>query len=275
MILLILKVSFGVNRVGWAAGGDIVDVENMRKQQISRSRRKHRIRRNWRVQSTFLVASMWIPVLSFLLANHGLNPFIESLSDVEDVSNDIDTQAYLGIQTGQRIETIYRNLQDLVSFDVGSFCPNLPSSILNNVTHLTEIQKEISNTFNEVSPVVDVFIPGTIETLHAITKTTRKSEEIVDFILGHDWILNMILAAVNIINAFFLFGVFLTKNDIDYPVFQAFTSYLLIPVFCLLVIASVGTSCLFAAAATANAGKLTDTYFSRSSDVSQPVLLAA
>ena len=254
-ILLLLKFHYGVDRVGWAAGGDIVDVEYMRKQGISRKRRTHRIRRNWRVQTTFLMASMWIPILSFLLVNHGLEPFIESLSDVDDISNVVDTQAFLGIHTGQRINETYHTLQELVSFDFDAACPSFASSRWNNETRFTVVHKEFSKSLNDFSPAVDELIPDTIETLEAVTKATKEAEEIVDDVLSHDWMLIMFMMILNIINAFFLFGVFLAKNDLDYPVFQAFTGYLLLPAFCLVMLASVGTSCLFAAAAISNAGK--------------------
>lgn len=255
MVLLLLKLCCGVESVGWLAGGDIVDVEDMRKQQISRSRRKHRIRRNWRIQSTFLIASMCIPVLSFLLANHGLEPFIKSLSVIEEVSNDVDTRAFVGIQTGKRIKELFQELQNLGSFDIAASCPDFASTYLKNETHLVSIQDELANILSKASPIINEFIPDTIETLYLITKATAKTDEIVDSILSHDWIVIMLLAVVNIINAFFLFGVFLTKNNLDYSVFQAFTGYLLIPVFGLVVIASVGTSCLFTAASISNAGK--------------------
>ena len=78
----------------------------------------------------------------------------------------------------------------------------------------------------------------------------------LDFALSHDWTISLFLMVLNTINAFFLVGVFLTKNDLDSPLFHAFLGYLLIPLFCLTVVASVVTSCLFAAAAISNAGKL-------------------
>lgn len=256
MILLVLKFRYGVDRVGWAAGGDVVDVERMRKQGINRKRRTHRIRRNWRVQTTFLMASMSIPVLSFLLVNHGLEPFIESLSDVDHISNDADTQAFLGIHTAQRINEIYHKLQELASSNISAACPDFSPNRWKNETSFTAVHNQFSKSLNDFSPVVNELIPDTIEILEAVTKATKEAEETVDYVQSHDWMLIMFLMVLNIINAFFLFGVFLTKNDLDYPVFQAFTGYLLIPAFCVVILASVGTSCLFAAAAISNAGKL-------------------
>jgi hypothetical protein len=255
VILFLLKFHYGVDRVGWAAGGDVVDVEYMRKQGISRKHRTQRIRRNWRVQTTFLIASMCIPILSFLLVNHGLEPFIESLTDIDDMANNADTQAYLGIHIGQRITAIYNNLHDLVSHNVTSSCPDLPSILLENETRFTFAHEGLSNSLTALLPVVNETIPTTIEALEAVTTATRKAKDIADFLLGHDWLLIMLLSALNILNAFFLFGVFLTKNDVDYPGFQAFTGYLLLPAFLLALLASVSTSCLFAAAATSNAGE--------------------
>ncbi|GAX19261.1 hypothetical protein FisN_4Lu517 [Fistulifera solaris] len=253
VIIFLFKFHYGVDRVGWAAGGDVVDVEYLRKQGISRKHRTQRIHRNWRVQSTFLIASMCIPVLSFLLVNHGLEPFIESLMDIEDMTNDVATQAYIGIYTGQQIDTIYNNLRNLVSHNVTTLCPDFPSSLLNNESRFTVAHEDLSNSLTSLLPVVNETIPITVEVLEAVTTATRKAEDIVDIIRSHDWLLILLLAVLNIINAFFLFGVFLTKNNVGFPVLQAFTGYLLVPSFLLVLLVFVCASGLFAAAAISNA----------------------
>lgn len=98
IILFVLKYYYTYEVVGWAAGGDVVNVRYMKKCGIKKSERKRRIIRNWRIQTIFLFCNIMVPPITFCLFEFGINPFILiSLNDIIQVNDMIDSTAYVGI----------------------------------------------------------------------------------------------------------------------------------------------------------------------------------
>lgn len=253
LVLLYLKLRYGVERVGCAAGGGVVDVTLMHMQNMSRTRRKNRILRNWRVQTVFLMASMTLPVLSFLLANHGLDPFLLSLVEVHEVSNEIDSRAYIGIHTAQRTRELHSELTQLLSMDLLSFCPNYETSEWAEGIGLLQIQERVTFGLEEAEVFADDFAGEVIEALYEVTELTERTENTANWLDKHDWIIRLFLVALNIVNCFFLFSVFLTKNEVDYVALQAMASFVLLPMFVVITLGFAISACAVAIGAMANA----------------------
>jgi hypothetical protein len=254
IILLYLKLRYGVDKVGCAAGGGVVDVTTMHQQHISRNWRRDRILRNWRVQSVFMMASMALPVLSFLLANRGLDPVLASLLEVHEISNQVDSLAYIGIQTARRTTGLHQELKQTIEMDLLSFCPNYgETSRWADEIGLASIKETMASGLEDADKFAQSFSGKAMDALIQVTEITEATEDAVDLVARNDWIVRLFLVALNIINSFFLFGVFLSKNNVDYVAFQAMASYLLLPLFSLVTIGSVAASCGFAMAAIANA----------------------
>jgi hypothetical protein len=92
-----LKFYYGYEAVGWAAGGDVVNVRTMKKNGLKKSDRKIRIIRTWRIQTIFLFCNIMIPPLTFCLFQFGINQFIVTLDELLQVNDVIDSKAYVGL----------------------------------------------------------------------------------------------------------------------------------------------------------------------------------
>jgi hypothetical protein len=259
--LIVLTLNYGVDRVGCAAGGEVIDVGALRQAKVSRAERKRRIVRAWRLQSVFLLASLLLPTFSFLLVNRGLIPFVASLDGLVDVNDQVDAKAYRGIEIADSMTTLYRDLKSIPIVDIQSFCPNKNANAIDaSASDLLDGlgMYALSETIQSGLATVDSFVlkylneirPGLVQ----VTDATRMVDRGIDSVYDSDWLLKLFLVALNIVNGFFIFGVFLAKIGVVYYAFRAMLTYLLIPLFCLLLFASIGATCAAISVALTNAG---------------------
>ena len=256
--MIVLTLNYGVNRVGCAAGGEVVDVGALRQAKVSRAERKRRIVRAWRLQSVFLVASLLLPTFSFLLVNRGLTPFVASLEGLVDVIDQVDARAFRGIEIADSITAHYRDLRAIPIIDIQSFCPNANAIDVNAIDLLDGLGMYALSETIESMATVDSFVmtyltdirPGLVQ----VTDNTRMLDRGIDTVYDSDWFLKLFLVALNVVNGFFIFGVFLSKISVVYSAFQAMLKYLLIPLFCLLLLGSVAATCAAISMSLTNAG---------------------
>jgi len=211
--------------------------------------------RNWRIQTVFMMASASIPVLSFLLANHGIEPSDAGLESIKAVTKEVDSRAYVGLFTAFRIRESHEELQKLTEVKMASFCPNHSTSQWANDFDFTGTEVTVTAGLMETDTLVTNFLTTATHVLSEVTEVTQNVKNTVDWWQEKDWIVKLILVGLNVINGFFLLAVFLTKNNVDYPTLQAMISYLLLPLFCLVAIAAIAITCIFAGTASANAGE--------------------
>jgi hypothetical protein len=255
--LIVLTLNYGVDRVGCAAGGEVVDVGALRQAKVSRAERKRRIVRAWRLQSVFLVATLLLPTFSFLLVNRGLTPFVASLEGLVDLNDQVDAKAYRGIEIADSMTSLYRDLKTIPIVDIQSFCPNANAINADDILEGLGMYA-LSETIQSGLATVDSFVtkyltdirPGLVQ----VTDTTRMIDRGIDSVYDSDWFLKLFLMALNIVNGFFIFGVFLSKISVVYSAFQAMLTYLLIPLFCLLLLGSIAATCAAISMSLTNAG---------------------
>lgn len=254
IILIVLKFRYGVGRVGCAAGGGVVDVAVMHEEGLSRTKRKYRILRNWRVQTIFLMASLTIPVLSFLMANRGINPFISTLAELNAISNTVDSLAYMGLNANTKVFETHAELQRLINMKDENFCPMYKSSEwAHEKLNLHSIRRTMKSGVYDVTTWINKYSRFTNETLIDITNSAAAIESVLDWMNLNDWIIRLFLVVLNVVNVFFLLGVFLTKNAIDYVALQAMTQYFFLPLFSLVTIFAVALTSVVAVLGVMNA----------------------
>ena len=255
------------NYAGCATGGNIVDVGALRKARIPREIRRRRILRSWRVQWTFLVASIAIPITTLLMTRNGLKPLIHSLDEVESINDEVEAVAFRGVaiaesllqQRGKLRHNFTR--QDLAMADV---CPTLSQIQHNNNNHSTvfaslpvdTVARYIQVGLDEVDVFIDRHAPQAQVSLTNAVGVTQRVDHSIEWSYANDWVLKFFLLIINVVNGFFLFGVFLSKQDIVSYKYQRFLSYGLIPAFGLLLVCSLLLACAFGVASMLNAGKL-------------------
>lgn len=224
---------------------------------MSRSERKRRIVRAWRIQSVFLLFSLLLPTFSFLLVNRGLTPFIASLEGLVDVNDQVDANAFRGIELADSMTALYRDLKTIPIVDIQSFCPNANANDASDLLvglGMYAVSETIQSGMVTVESFMVKYLSDIRPGLVQMTDATRMLDRGIDSVYGVDWILKMFLVVLNIVNGFFIFGVFLSKISVVYSAFQAMLTYLLIPLFCLLLLGSVAATCAATSILLTNAG---------------------
>ena len=287
VVLLVFKYYYRIERVGCASGGDIVDVKEMKRvYNLDKFERKQRIRRNWRVQNTCLIACILILPSTILMINFGLDPFIDSLYDVQQMNDRIDSHAYRGIQTVTQLNDAYNHIQQIQEPDVQLFDNNFTNLYVNaacvsNVTifsslvgNLTNLPKAKLPRMNMTMRLKDVFdwnsyqeevkntianfstydFTGTNSVLYRLTNGTAAVDAGIDTLNGHDWLIRLLVVILDVVVIFMIVGILFVKDNIDYPAYQSFTSYILLPLFCASLLATIIATYMFTTVAVLNAG---------------------
>ena len=287
VVLLVFKYYYRIERVGCASGGDIVDVKEMKRvYNLDKFERKQRIRRNWRVQNTCLITCILILPSTILMINFGLDPFIDSLYDVQQMNDRIDSHAYRGIQTVTQLNDAYNHIQQIQEPDVQLFDNNFTnlyvnaacvsnvtifSSLVGNLTNLPKAklprmnmtmrlndvfdwnsyQEEVKNTIANFSTYD---FTGTNSVLYRLTNGTAAVDAGIDTLNGHDWLIRFLVVILDVVVIFMIVGILFVKDNIDYPAYQSFTSYILLPLFCASLLATIIATYMFTTVAVLNAG---------------------
>lgn len=287
VVLLVFKYYYRIERVGCASGGDIVDVKEMKRvYNLDKFERKQRIRRNWRVQNTCLITCILILPSTILMINFGLDPFIDSLYDVQQMNDRIDSHAYRGIQTVTQLNDAYNHIQQIQEPNVQLFDNNFTNLYVNaacvsNVTifsslvgNLTNLPKAKLPRMNMTMRLKDVFdwnsyqeevkntianfstydFTGTNSVLYRLTNGTAAVDAGIDTLNGHDWLIRLLVVILDVVVIFMIVGILFVKDNIDYPAYQSFTSYILLPLFCASLLATIIATYMFTTVAVLNAG---------------------
>ena len=287
VVLLVFKYYYRIERVGCASGGDIVDVKEMKRvYNLDKFERKQRIRRNWRVQNTCLITCILILPSTILMINFGLDPFIDSLYDVQQMNDRIDSHAYRGIQTVTQLNDAYNHIQQIQEPNVQLFDNNFTNLYVNaacvsNVTifsslvgNLTNLPKAKLPRMNMTMRLKDVFdwnlyqeevkytianfstydFTGTNSVLYRLTNGTAAVDAGIDTLNGHDWLIRFLVVILDVVVIFMIVGILFVKDNIDYPAYQSFTSYILLPLFCASLLATIIATYMFTTVAVLNAG---------------------
>jgi hypothetical protein len=292
-VLLVLKFYYGPQRVGCAAGGNVIDIKEMKKvYNLDKFERKHRILRNWRIQTTCLLTCLVMLPCTILMLKLGLDPFINSLHDIQQLNDHIDSHAYRGIQTVTQLQTALYDLQqqthqlNLVesNFDIYTTCSNRSNRIisvlddlpiprigkLNNMS--SNVLTQNNNTSNEfdflqfdwksyqnqvftsLTNLATFDLNTTNNILYHVTNGTAGMETSIDSLNSHDWIVRLFIVIIDVVVVYLIIGILLAKDNVDCPAYQSFTTYILLPIFFLSLIATITATCMFTTIAIVNAG---------------------
>jgi hypothetical protein len=279
IVLLVLKFYYGLGRVGCAAGGEVIEVRELKKTyNLDKFERKERILRNWRVQTTCLVACVLLLPFTILMLRLGLNPFISSLDDVQEINDQVDSHAYRGIQIASQLQDASSHLLEIrqsgllqSTLTLDQICPNRNTNIDGNMTMsfsnndtLTDllgfdpniVQKEVVSSIDEIEDIIAKYdLPSGINILYQVTNATSEIESVIDGLKNKDWIVKLFVVIMDVVVLYLLAGILIVKDNTDYPAYQFFTSWLLLPIFCAMIAATIAGTCIFASIAIFNAGK--------------------
>jgi hypothetical protein len=284
IILAVLKFYFGRGRVGCAAGGDAVDVREMKKvYNLDKQERKERILRNWRIQTTCLVTCVVLLPFTILMLRLGLNPFIASLVDIQEINDQVDSHAYRGIQIVSQLHDAYSKLSEIQqsnavqnTLTLDQICPNRITALTNggdNSTNdvssknhtsdiyellgfdPTELEDEIILGITDVESIIARYdLQSASNILYQVTNATAAVDAGIDSLNSKDWVIKLFVVIMDVVVLYLIIGILIVKDNTDYPAYQFYTSWLLLPIFCATLAACIAGTCIFASIAMFNGG---------------------
>lgn len=204
-------------------------------------------------------SAIMIPTFSFLLINHGMDPFLNSLDDLTVVNDEIDAKAFRGLQIANSVTALYQELATTPIIDVQSYCPNDTANYALESLGVHDLSATVESGIETVNAFVRDHISELKPLLQQVTDATRMVDQGIEGIRKFNWILKLMLILLNVCTGFFVFGVLLTKNGVVYAAFQAMMGYFMIPMFCLLVMGSIVATCTVVSLALVNAGAFAGT----------------
>ena len=161
-VLLFLKVACGPRRVGCAAGGfpgGAINIRNDWSSKLTKSQRKRRIRRHWRLQTVaLLLVGGLIAPLNYVLLQWGLRPVVvgNAGAGIVDVYDAVDSLAYRALHVTESLQkgrdrlirsvAPYKNEETVWNGeDIALLCPGL-----HRRRFLEELWRNASNSFSSM-----------------------------------------------------------------------------------------------------------------------------
>lgn len=265
VVLLVLKFNCKASRVGCAAGGNVVDVTALRDRKVPRAERRRIILRNWRVQMALLLLSLLIPTLSFLLVNHGLEPFYSSLQDIRSLAVQARSRALDGIEVATDLVYAQNRIGSIVtSLQPEQVCPTYfaagdGTTTTPQIAFLQSYNATLQNGRNAMNAFVNQYVSRTTLGLSQVAHATLYTENSVDAAQSYEWLVKSFLIALNLANVFWFFGVLLTRHNVYFPLYHQFLVWGAVPAFAVVLLSTVAATIASSALAITNAGTYMDT----------------
>jgi len=259
-VLLLGFKCLGHERVGCAAGGSILDVEEMRHDPILKPRLRAIIQRSWRIQVAFFLTAFLIPIASGFFLVKGLQTVNKALLEIQNINEDIESVVFRAIDVTNSLIKARSNIArtDIHAIaNIEGFCTgnstifanaSIPSNLGPNNT-----SNDVKLAFKDLDVFLDVDLSGATRALNNIVSVTQSVDDSVSFVFKNDWLLKMFILCLNVIVGFFFVAICLSKsNFVHYP-FHAMLAYMLVPVFCIQVVLASLSTISFGIATVANA----------------------
>lgn len=210
-----------------------------------------------------MVASYFIPITTLVMTRNGVTPFIYSLDEVESINGQVDSVAFQGVAIAESLSEEREKLRanfTRQTLSMEHVCPNLPAAQQpqNESTSLLSVAVDTVSQYilaglTEVDTFVDSHAPQAHIALSNAVGFAERVDHAIEWTYDNDWALKFFLLTINVVNGFFIFGVFLTKQDIVSNQYQRFLSLGIIPLFFLLLLCSLLIACAFGVASMLNA----------------------
>lgn len=247
LLLLAFKYLYGLQKVGCAAGGQVIDIRKLSKAGISRSERRKYIIRNWRVQASFVIVGIMIPTLTLILTKAGWGHMDTALHDVKETLDDVESWSYKGHNIIQRLQRTQSEIRQhdfvkealqlsspdkMTVFD--EWCPNQRNSSL---FFLKESFVPIQAFAVHLDDAYERYIPDNVAGFQTIIEIVNDVEASIDGFMANDWLFKLFLMVLNVINILMLLVCQIcSKNNILHPPTRAFSRWLLLPTFFVLTV---------------------------------------
>ena len=260
LVLLVFKC-MGRDRAGCAAGGYDLEVSQLRKDPHLKPIMRNILRRSWRLQAVFFLTSVLLPVWTALLLKNGVTPLNETLVEIQEINQDIQDVSTRAIQVVDKLNRDYGRIERIADqglLDFHSFCP--PTQ--NNITNLLLLSQEedhlsfadtIGIALSQLKDFMNYEVASTENGLAKVDQLTVGVDEMVDSVLGHDWLFRMFVMVLNVVTFALFCGLMLTRQNIIWYPYRFMLEYLLVPVLGLLTLVALTGTAFSSTAAVFNA----------------------
>ena len=183
-----------------------------------------------------------------------------SLVDVERVNGDIEARAFRGIEITNSLITTARGLENSGLLDVSQFqfdmmCSNNGTAPVAQQLGLDDVQDEVTTGVTLVQRLLKDKLLIVEKGLRDVTSANRSVDKALEKTLSNDWYLKLFLVMLNVVNFLLWIGAFLTRCGIDFHGYQKTLAWLVLPVFGLLLLATIAIMGLTLSLALINAGE--------------------
>lgn len=265
---MLFKFLYGIPKIGCAAGGEILDMKQLSKKGISRKQRKKRILRSWRLQTTFMISAILIPTASLIMMQNGWGRVTLAWDEVQEVVDDAEAFAFRGWNVLQGLQnsreslsnnSLVRNVIEHTKTEpsaalFASWCPTAANG--GQLEFLNEAIASLEEQTGSLLSLFDDYVPVNSEAFLTVTEATHSVDESIQWFFDNDWIWKMYIMALNVLNIFLLFCVYIfSKNDIIHLPTIHYLTFLVVPLF------SVATGLLLMVTASSGVASLLNADF--------------
>ena len=216
----------------------MLDVPVLRK-KYNRGARKAIERRSWRVQTTFLMASILVFVVVALFLKKGLFAIGKSFEQIHDINDSIEQVAIGALDITQSLQKQRTRLQTaevLLLLNLDTYCPNV---VANSTATTPELQslnmslvgETIRTSLQEIEKFMDTHLENAQNGLTKVKAATTTVEHGIVWFQQNAWKPRLCVVVLVVMNIFLLIGLFLSRNNIAFNPYHCVTMYVLVPSF--------------------------------------------
>lgn len=206
--------------------------------------------RSWRTQVVFLCFAVTIPVLSFVLVNHGMKPFLSSLDDLSLSASGVENVTSGGLQVAV---SLHQEAARVLSYDLWQeVCPRQPQ--LSEALGFGGIEATLRTAVFEFNDFAQNELPTIEASLRDAEKASVATMDVIDEMNAHSWIVVMLLTLLNVCVLTFIISALISRQGIESPGLASVLSWFFLPLFILLTIACIVSVCATVAVGMVNAG---------------------
>ena len=254
VVLLVMKIFYGKEKVGFLAGGEPIDIARLREQGVRRWERNCRMRRSFSVQNVFLICCFGIPSFSAVLVNRGLDPLLESLTEVSEISKSFQSKAQYGIRIAKTLQAEHTELASYSGIDLDLHCPQHNNSPLSQELEFQRTFQKMEEVEEQVGGFLEGGVDKFLQSMHELADASDGIQSGVNELATNEWIVRIFLLLLNSFTFSMAIGAILSKNQVN----QSVAHSILVVVqfsFLLSLVAVALSTCIVLSFSILNAGE--------------------
>lgn len=261
VVLLILKC-VGSEKIGCAAGGDEIEVGYLN--SIAPKKARSFIRRSRRIKNVFFACSTLLPVMSFLFLYKGVAPVVDSISDVQSLSTNIQEVSHQAIALSLVAMEEGRYLREMDGFEDLYYLEETCPDNMNGALKLNELAIDVRSNLVNLLSFLNTQVPPAVGNFQKLISASELADEVAETTMKSDWIVKSFILILNVTNGALLLGLIFSTcysnknnkkgcvNQSYYP-YKSLLIFLVVPSFCILLFLSIAATTGFAVTAVASA----------------------